>query len=95
MEFRVCGQPEVDLAFLRAHTMYQVGLSETDAHVVFFWRTLEGLSPEQLQMFIKFACNQERIPAKCPCQDGLKAHVPPFPMKIAPPDGQGTPRVAL
>ena len=68
--------------------MYQVGLSESDQHVAFFWRTLESFSKEQLRMFIKFACNQERIPATCPCQDGQKAHVPPYPMKIAPPDGQ-------
>ena len=41
--------------------------------------------------FIKFACNQERIPQTCPCRDGGAdtAHVPPYPMKIAPPDGPG------
>ena len=72
--------------------MYQVGLMETDTHIEYFWNTLEGLSQEDLSKFIKFACNQERIPMTCPCKDGAAdtTHVPPYPMKIAPPDGQGT-----
>jgi len=71
--------------------MYQVGLMETDRHIQYFWNTLENLSQEDLCRFIKFACNQERIPQTCPCKDGGSdtAHVPPYPMKIAPPDGQG------
>ena len=71
--------------------MYQVGLMETDKHIQYFWNTLEGLSQEDLCRFIKFACNQERIPQTCPCKDGGPdtAHVPPYPMKIAPPDGGG------
>ena len=71
--------------------MYQVGLMESDTHIEYFWTTLEGLSQEDLSKFIKFACNQERIPMTCPCKDGATdtTHVPPYPMKIAPPDGQG------
>lgn len=77
--------------FLQAHTMYQVGLMETDQHIQFFWNTLSGLSQEDLGKFIKFSCNQERIPQTCPCRDGSmdSMHVPPYPMKIAPPDGPG------
>ena len=76
---------------LQAHTMYQVGLVETDAHIEYFWAALECLSQEELSRFIKFACNQERIPQMCPCRDGghEATHVPPYPMKIAPPDGPG------
>lgn len=77
-------------AFLpQAHTMYQVGLMETDQHIEFFWGALEMFAQEELCKFIKFACNQERIPFTCPCKDGGPdtAHVPPYPMKIAPPDG--------
>ena len=40
----------------------------------------------------KFAYNQERIPHTCPCsRDGRSdiTCVPPYPMKIAPPDGSG------
>ncbi|XP_053376532.1 probable E3 ubiquitin-protein ligase HECTD4 [Mercenaria mercenaria] len=92
LEMRTCGLPYVNIEFLKAHTMYQVGLMETDRHIQYFWNTLEGLSQEDLCCFIKFACNQERIPQTCPCKDGGSdtAHVPPYPMKIAPPDGQGT-----
>lgn len=76
-------------ALLQAHTMYQVGLMETDQHIEFFWTALEMFTQEELCKFIKFACNQERIPFTCPCKDGGPdtAHVPPYPMKIAPPDG--------
>lgn len=69
--------------------MYQVGLMETDQHIEFFWTALEMFTQEELCKFIKFACNQERIPFTCPCKDGGPdtAHVPPYPMKIAPSDG--------
>lgn len=62
---------------------------ETDQHIEFFWSALEMFTQEELCKFIKFACNQERIPFTCPCKDGGPdtAHVPPYPMKIAPPDG--------
>ncbi len=62
---------------------------ETDQHIEFFWTALEMFTQEELCKFIKFACNQERIPFTCPCKDGGPdtAHVPPYPMKIAPPDG--------
>ncbi|GAB6029828.1 putative E3 ubiquitin-protein ligase HTD4 [Chamberlinius hualienensis] len=94
LELRTCGVPYVDLDFLKNHTMYQVGLTETDPHIRFFWNALESLSQEELRKFIKFACNQERIPSSCPCKDGHQdtVHVPPYPMKIAPPEGRtGTP----
>ncbi|XP_077643352.1 putative E3 ubiquitin-protein ligase HECTD4 isoform X2 [Lonchura striata] len=89
MELRTCGLPYINLEFLKAHTMYQVGLMETDQHIEFFWSALEMFTQEELCKFIKFACNQERIPFTCPCKDGGPdtAHVPPYPMKIAPPDG--------
>lgn len=45
---------------------------------------------DQQRKFIKFACNQERLPSRCSCQDGSSdVHVPPYPMKIGPPDGRG------
>ncbi|TSW08319.1 putative E3 ubiquitin-protein ligase HECTD4 [Bagarius yarrelli] len=89
MELRTCGLPYINLDFLKSHTMYQVGLMETDQHIEFFWTALEMFTQEELIKFIKFACNQERIPFTCPCKDGGPdtAHVPPYPMKIAPPDG--------
>lgn len=81
--------PPAWLFLPQAHTMYQVGLMETDQHIELFWGALETFTQEELCKFIKFACNQERIPFTCPCKDGGPdtAHVPPYPMKIAPPDG--------
>ncbi|KAG5840241.1 hypothetical protein ANANG_G00186730 [Anguilla anguilla] len=89
VELRTCGLPYINLEFLKAHTMYQVGLMETDQHIEFFWGALEMFTQEELCKFIKFACNQERIPFTCPCKDGGPRHRPraPYPMKIAPPDG--------
>ncbi len=71
--------------------MYQVGLMDTDTHIEYFWNVLESFSQDDLRKFIKFACNQERVPQSCPCKDGSSdtSHVPPYPMKIAPPDGSG------
>ena len=65
------------LSYLRANTIYQAGLSEADEHIRFFWAALESFSPRQMQRFLKFACNQDRVPATSPPG-------PPFPMKIAP-----------
>ncbi|CAG5121382.1 unnamed protein product, partial [Candidula unifasciata] len=93
LEIRTSGRPQISLDFLKAHTMYQVGLVESDSHIEYFWTALESFSQEELARFIKFACNQERIPQTCLCQEGGpdSAHVPPYPMKIAPPDGTGPP----
>ena len=55
---------------------------------------LNCLFQDELRKFIKFACNQERIPFGHPCRDRSRdspLHVPPYPMKIAPPDGRGEP----
>lgn len=96
LELRTCGVPDVDLAFLRRHTTYTMGLGETDPHVVFFWEALERMSAAERRMFIKFACNQERIPSAYADMDEGETlrHVPPYPMKIALPDdaaGGGAP----
>ncbi|XP_062609400.1 probable E3 ubiquitin-protein ligase HECTD4 [Saccostrea cucullata] len=39
LEIRSCGLPVVDLDFLKAHTMYQFGLMETDQNIQYFWNT--------------------------------------------------------
>lgn len=57
LDLRVCGLPDVDLDYLKvlwsgaecvirfpllqSHTMYQVGLTETDQHIQYFWNALE------------------------------------------------------
>ena len=86
---RLCGVPNIDLSYLKRHTTYTSGLSESDAHIVAFWEVLESFSQAELRKFVKFACNQERIPSAGGEQGGNVQHVPPFPMKLAPPDDAG------
>ncbi|KAL5256674.1 hypothetical protein ACHWQZ_G011808 [Mnemiopsis leidyi] len=90
LQLRVCGQQNIDIGFIKLHTIYQVGISQSDKHIEYFWNVVESLSQEDLRKLIKFACNQERIPFSCPCQEnGPEAsHVPPYPMKIAPAEGR-------
>lgn len=80
----VCGAEDTDLHILKKHTIYQVGLSEDDRHIQDFWQILFSLNSKQKKMFIKFACNQERIPLP----DYGEDLPPPFPMKIAPADSR-------
>ena len=84
-EIQFCGQSFVDLKFLKSHTIYQVGILEDDPHVVHFWSALESFSQAELGKFIKFACNQDRIPMKGPDES---SQIPPYPMKLAPPDNK-------
>ena len=68
--------------------------SQVTANITSYKLTLVVITmhvQEELRKFIKFACNQERIPHTCPCREGGSdiTHVPPYPMKIAPPDGSG------
>lgn len=83
-QFRICGSDTVDLNLLKKYTIYQVGISEEDQHIQNFWTVIFSLSPQQLKLFIKFACNQERIP-KPHDSNNLP---PPYPMKIAPADAR-------
>ena len=83
IELKLCGQPIVDVRYLKLHTIYQVGITNTDQHIQFFWAALESFSQEELGKFIKFACNQDRIPM---VSQENSNHIPPYPMKIAPPD---------
>ncbi|EDQ92622.1 uncharacterized protein MONBRDRAFT_17295 [Monosiga brevicollis MX1] len=82
LERMVCGYPHIDLAYLRQHTTYASGLTPNDAHVEAFWAVLAEFSQEELRKFVKFAANQERLPA----DSGTDVHQPPLPMKIAQPD---------
>jgi hypothetical protein len=82
MEALVCGFDHVlPLSYLRGNTIYQAGLTDNDEHIQFFWLALESFTAKQMQQFLKFACNQDRVPATAPPG-------PPFPMKIAPASGR-------
>ncbi|XP_059095573.1 probable E3 ubiquitin-protein ligase HECTD4 [Tigriopus californicus] len=99
LELRVCGSPKVSVKLLQSHTIYQAGLTVDEEHIQFFWNALESFTDRQLTRFIKFACNQERLPLanvktitnkfsseKGKDEDGSTLHIPPFPMMIAPSD---------
>ena len=84
LQMKICGPEDIELHLLKKYTIYQVGLSEEDRHIQDFWQALFSLSTKQQKMFIKFACNQERIPVP-EVGDNLP---PPYPMKIAPADAR-------
>ena len=84
LQYRVCGSDTIDLHFLKRSTLYQVGISETDRHIQDFWSVLFSLSAKQLKLFIKFACNQERIGSP----SDVNHLPPPYPMKLAPADAR-------
>ena len=84
-QLKVCGSNEIDLNLLKKHTIYQVGISQEDRHIQDFWAVLFSLTSSQLTLFIKFACNQERIPKP---KDDPSNLPPPYPMKIAPADAR-------
>lgn len=98
LELRVCGSPRVSVQLLQKHTIYQAGLTVDEEHIQFFWNALESFTDRQLSRFIKFACNQERLPqpnltdtskvSDDPSEDerAPTLHTPPFPMMIAPSD---------
>ena len=82
LQLKICGTDDIDINILKKFTMYQVGISDDDRHIQDFWTVVSSLTSKQLKRFIKFACNQERIP-----KPKDENHVPPpFPMKIAPSD---------
>ena len=92
-ELRFCGEAEVNIKFLQEHTIYQVGISHSDPHVNHFWAALQSFTQSEKAKFIKFACNQDRIPMRGPRDS---SHVPPYPMKLAPPDQkEGDPDLQL
>ena len=84
LQSKICGAEGIDLYLLKKYTIYQVGLSEDDRHIQDFWQALFSLSPKQQILFLKFACNQERIPTP----ESKEDLPPPFPMKIAPADAR-------
>jgi hypothetical protein len=62
LERGVCGEPLIDIALLRRHTLYS-GVDKDAPHVLAFWRVLESFTPSQRRRFVRFAWAQERLPA--------------------------------
>lgn len=84
VQLRICGSDGINLNLLKKCTIYQVGISKEDRHIQNFWSVISSLNPFHLKLFLKFACNQERLPKPQDCNN----LPPPYPMKIAPADAR-------
>jgi hypothetical protein len=64
LELRVCGEPNVDLKVLQAHTQYRPE-KKYDAKspiVTMFWQVLEGFNAVERAKFLQFAWARTRLP---------------------------------
>jgi hypothetical protein len=57
-----CGDADVDVAALKAHTSYGATAAAGMAHVRHFWNVLESFTPEQRRLFLKFMWGRNRLP---------------------------------
>jgi len=62
LEIKVCGDPFIDVAVMKKHTIYE-GLEEDRDCVKFMWKALEQFAQEDLQRFIRFVWGRSRLPA--------------------------------
>lgn len=63
LELLVCGPTNIDINLLKSVTVYDLGLSEDDDHVQYFWESLEEFTGEQRSQFVKFVSASSRLPA--------------------------------
>lgn len=52
LEVMVCGRPTMDLALLKSMTSYSSCL-ESDPHIKFFWKVMEGFTDEERSVFLR------------------------------------------
>ncbi|GMF49964.1 unnamed protein product [Phytophthora fragariaefolia] len=62
LELMVCGSPEVDVDLLEKCTEYS-SCSQTDDHIIWFWRALRDFSHEARSAFLRFVWGRSRLPA--------------------------------
>jgi len=61
LESAICGDAELDIAQLKASTIYEV-VEPNALHIQYFWRVMEELTPEQHENFLQFAWARPRMP---------------------------------
>lgn len=61
IEWKVCGEPRIDVNLLRRHTTCS-GLPSDAPHVGYFWQTLQEFSQQDRRGFLRFVWAQERLP---------------------------------
>eukprot|EP00457_Paulinella_chromatophora_P001529 gb/GEZN01001531.1/.p1 GENE.gb/GEZN01001531.1/~~gb/GEZN01001531.1/.p1 ORF type:complete len:768 (-),score=240.41 gb/GEZN01001531.1/:611-2914(-) len=64
LELMVCGTKQIDIAYLKAHTVYKDGLSPNDTHIQYFWQAMESFSQEERQRFVRFCWGRNRLPLR-------------------------------
>lgn len=79
LELMICGPIELNVDVLKKVTVYK-GVKEDDAHVQYFWNTLEKMSNEEKASFVKFASACSRLP------NSVSGYLIPF--KIAKPESR-------
>jgi len=62
LEYRVCGNPGIDITLLKKRTWYRGGLKETDTIVLHFWEVLASFSAEDQTLFLRFVWGRSRLP---------------------------------
>eukprot|EP01083_Nonionella_stella_P252110 869052_1 len=62
LELLVCGQPEIDVALLKANCEYKSGWSESDKTIQHFWKALESFNTDERQKFLRFIWGRSRLP---------------------------------
>lgn len=62
LESLLCGQRDVNVADLRAHTQYTQGYSEDSPTVQLFWQVLQGWEPERRLDLLQFVTGSRRVP---------------------------------
>ncbi|KAA0167397.1 hypothetical protein FNF31_00838 [Cafeteria roenbergensis] len=58
----VCGSDVVDVAVLKAHTVYQPPYDASHKTVKFFWEVMDELSNRERQQVIRYAWGRSRLP---------------------------------
>jgi hypothetical protein len=59
----IAGQPEIDVADLRASTVY-LGYARSDQQIVWFWEVVEGFNQEELSLLVKFTSGTPLTPVR-------------------------------
>jgi hypothetical protein len=77
LERRVCGSAEIDIASLKRHTQYRLGVDKDSTHVKMFWEVLESFSQTDRRLFLRFAYEAPPPPSVCPLP--LGSPLPPAP----------------
>jgi len=63
LEKMICGDPNIDIELLRAHSIYQGGISSGSSVVKYFWNTLHSFTQHERQLFLRFVWGRNRLPA--------------------------------